>query len=94
MLREVTSLPSRPAKGPLLTEKTMAMVGSSMLMRGSGLGSSRSQKLSPMVMPGMPAMATMSPTVGLVDVFALEAVEGEELGDLDGDERAVDAWRG
>ena len=38
------------------------MVGSSMTMGGSGCGFSTSQKLSPMVMPGMPAMATMSPT--------------------------------
>ena len=62
MLREVTSLPSRPAKGPLLTEKLMAMVGSSILMGGSGWGSSSAQKDSPMVIPGIPAMATMSPT--------------------------------
>ena len=62
MLREVTSLPSRPANGPLLTEKTMAMVGSSIWMSGSGLGFSSAQKLSPMVMPGMPATATISPT--------------------------------
>ena len=41
----------------------MAMVGSSMVMIGSGLGFSSAQKLSPMVMPGMPATATMSPTV-------------------------------
>jgi hypothetical protein len=40
----------------------MAMVGSSMVIGGSGLGFSTSQKLSPMVMPGMPAIATISPT--------------------------------
>jgi hypothetical protein len=40
----------------------MALVGSSMVIGGSGCGFSTSQKLSPIVMPGMPAMATMSPT--------------------------------
>ena len=67
------------------------MVGSSILMGGSGCGFSTSQKLSPMVMPGMPAMATMSPTWVSVDVGALEAGEAEELGDLVLGEGAVDA---
>ncbi len=79
----MTNLPSRPAKGELLTLNWMAIVGSSMVIGGNGWGFSTSQKLSPMVMPGMPAMATMSPIcAGLFDVGALEAGEAEELGDL------------
>ena len=38
MLRLVTYWPSRPAKGELLTLNWMAMVGSSMMMSGSGAG--------------------------------------------------------
>ena len=60
-LREVTNLPSRPANGPLLTLNWIAIVGSSIVIGGSGCGFSTSQKLSPIVMPGMPAMATISP---------------------------------
>jgi hypothetical protein len=37
------------------------MVGSSMMMGGSGLGFSRSTMVSPMVIPVTPAIATMSP---------------------------------
>ena len=38
MLREVTQRPSRPAKGEVLTEKTIEIVGSSMCSGGSGAG--------------------------------------------------------
>ena len=83
MLREVTNLPSRPAKGPLLTEKTMAMVGSSIVMSGSGCGFfERAEALA----DGDAGDAGDGDDVadrGLVGVDALEAVEGEELGDLD-----------
>ena len=78
----VTYWPSRPAKGELLTLNWIAMVGSSMTISGSGCGFSTIVMVSPMVMPSTPAMATMSPTAVSVDVGALEAVEGEELGDL------------
>jgi len=67
----------------------MAMVGSSMMMGGSGLGFSRSTMVSPMVMPVTPAIATMSPDHGLGDVGALEPFEGEELGDFGLLQRAV-----
>ena len=67
----------------------MAMVGSSMMMGGSGAGFSTSVMVSPMVMPSTPAMATMSPISVSVDVGALEALEAEELGDLGLLQRAV-----
>ena len=37
------------------------MLGSSTVINGSGFGSSGSDSVSPMVMSGIPAMATMSP---------------------------------
>ena len=37
--------------------------------------------VSPMVMSSMPARQTMSPARGLLDVHALQSVEGEQLGD-------------
>lgn len=37
------------------------MLGSSTMINGSGCGSSGSARVSPMVMSGMPAIATMSP---------------------------------
>ena len=40
----------------------MAMVGSSMVMTGSGAGFSTSVMVSPMLMPSTPATATMSPS--------------------------------
>ncbi len=60
-LREVTCCPSRPAIGESLTAKTMASVGSSTWMGGSGRGSSGSVTVSPIVTSSMPATATMSP---------------------------------
>ena len=41
----------------------MAMVGSSMMMSGSGAGFSALVMVSPMVMPSTPATATISPMV-------------------------------
>ena len=38
--------------------------------------------VSPMVMSSMPARQTMSPAAACVDLDALQAVEGEQLGDL------------
>ena len=56
-------MPSRPAKGEVLTVNSMAMVGSSIAMWGSGEGFSASVMVSPMVMPSTPATAMMSPSV-------------------------------
>jgi hypothetical protein len=61
MLRDVTHLPSRPAKGEVLTEKIMEIVGSSMRSAGSGAGFSAEVTVSPMPMPSTPASATISP---------------------------------
>lgn len=47
MLRDVTNLPSLPAKGDVLTLKVMDTVGSSTLMVGSALGVSLLQMVSP-----------------------------------------------
>jgi hypothetical protein len=61
MFREVTQRPSRPAKGEVLTEKTIDSVGSSMCSAGSGAGISAEVMVSPMAMPSKPARATISP---------------------------------
>ena len=61
MLREVTQRPSRPAKGEVLTEKTIEIVGSSMCRGGSGDGVSAEVTVSPIWMPSKPARATISP---------------------------------
>ena len=50
-----------PARGEVLTPRVMPMLGSSMLMTGSGLGSSGSARVSPIMISGMPATAMMSP---------------------------------
>ena len=60
-LREVTCLPSRPLNGESLTDSTIEIVGSSILMCGSARGFSRSERVSPMLTSSRPAMATMSP---------------------------------
>ena len=44
MWRVVTYLPSRPAKGPLLTEKVISIVGSLIFTKGQRLGSIRCAK--------------------------------------------------
>ncbi len=49
-------------EGEVLTVNSMAMVGSSMAMCGSGAGFSASVMVSPMVIPSTPATATMSPS--------------------------------
>ncbi len=88
-LRDVTYCPSRPAKGEVFTVNCIAIVGSSMAMCGSGDGFSTLVIVSPMVMPSTPATATMSPEFGLIDIDALQPVEGEQLGDLHLVERPV-----
>ncbi len=57
----MTNFPSLPANGEVLTLKIIEMVGSSTLMRGSGRGSAAESSVSPMLMPSMPASATISP---------------------------------
>ena len=47
--------------GEVLMPIVMEMAGSSTVMRGSGRGSSRSTRDSPIMMSSMPATATMSP---------------------------------
>ncbi len=50
-----------PASGEVLTPMVMLMVGSSMVMTGSGRGSSGSARVSPIMISAMPATAMMSP---------------------------------
>ena len=61
MWREVQYLPSFPKKGLSLMVKSMDIVGSSMLMAGSGSGCSASQMVSPISKCSRPMMAQMSP---------------------------------
>ena len=69
-LRDVTNLPSRPAKGLVFTEKVMRTVGSSTEIVGSGSGLSRSQMVSPIETSDRPVTAQMSPAwQGLVLCF-------------------------
>ena len=59
--REVTNLPSRPAKGESLTEKVISMVGAEILTNSMGSTQEGAQMVSPMVMSPMPLMAMMFP---------------------------------
>ena len=59
--REVTNLPSLPAKGESLTEKVISMVGAEILTNSMGSTQSGAQMVSPMVMSPMPLMAMMLP---------------------------------
>ncbi len=63
--REVTNLPSRPAKGESLTEKVISMVGAEILTNSMGSTQSGAQMVSPMVMSPMPLMADDVAGVGL-----------------------------
>src|SRR5438445_482745 len=60
-LREVTYLPSRPAKGPSFTLNTIDIVGSSTWMRSSGIGCSGSARGSPIETSSIPASEVSSP---------------------------------
>ena len=60
MLREVTNLPSLPAKGEPLTEKVMRTVGSSTVIVGRGSAPS-AMMVSPIITSSRPATAQMSP---------------------------------
>ena len=50
-----------PASGAVFTPIVIEMAGSSTVISGSGRGSSTSARVSPIMISGMPAMATMSP---------------------------------
>ena len=67
--REVTNLPSLPAKGESLTEKVISMVGALIFTKGRASTQSGAQMVSPMVMSGMPLMAMMLPAVDSVTGF-------------------------
>ena len=77
-----TYWPSRPAIGDVLTPKIIDTVGSSTAIGGIATRCSASAIVSPMVMSSMPARQTMSPAAAVLDVHALQPLEGEELGDL------------
>ena len=59
--REVTNLPSLPAKGESLTEKVISIVGSETLTNSSGSTAVGAQTVSPILMSSAPENATMSP---------------------------------
>jgi hypothetical protein len=54
-------LPDWPASGEVLMPIVIEIDGSSMVITGSGCGSSGSASVSPMVISGIPAIAMMSP---------------------------------
>ncbi len=59
--RAVSFLPSRPASGEVLIPIWIESEGSSTLITGSGVGSSGSASVSPIVTSSMPATAMISP---------------------------------
>ena len=61
--REVTKVPSWPAKGESFTEKVICRVGSSTLIRGKACGSSAKVTVSPMLASAKPATATILPAL-------------------------------
>ena len=67
--REVTNLPSRPAKGESLIEKVISIVGAEIFTKGSGSTALGSQMVSPMVISPMPLRAMMLPAVDSVTGF-------------------------
>ena len=67
--REVTYLPSRPAKGESLTEKVISSVGALIFTKGSASTASGAQMVSPMVISGIPLMAMMLPAVDSLTAF-------------------------
>ena len=59
--RAVRFLPDLPASGDVLMPIVIEIDGSSTVISGKGCGSAGSDRVSPIVMEGIPAMATMSP---------------------------------
>ena len=62
------SLPSRPARGLLLTEMDIRTVGSSTVIGGSGIGVSLLMTVSPMDTSEIPVIITMSPDMTKHDI--------------------------
>ena len=62
----MTNLPSRPAKGELLTENVISIVGAEIFTNGSGSTAPTAQIVSPMVTSPMPLMAMILPAVASV----------------------------
>ena len=67
--REVTNLPSFPAKGESLTENVISRVGAEIFTKGRASTQPGAQMVSPMVMSPMPLMATMLPAEDSVTAF-------------------------
>ena len=65
-------LPDSPASGEVLMPIVIEIDGSSIVMTGSGRGSSGSASVSPIVISGMPAIAMMSPGPGRLGREPLE----------------------
>ena len=59
--REVTNLPSFPAKGESLTEKVISKVGAEIFTKGSASTVSGAQMVSPIVISPIPLMAMILP---------------------------------
>ena len=64
--REVTNLPSRPAKGLSFTEKVISSVGAEILTKGKGSAKPFAQTVSPMVTSPMPLIAMILPAAASV----------------------------
>ena len=64
--REVTNLPSRPAKGLSFTEKVISSVGADILTNGRGSAKPLAHTVSPMVTSPMPLIAMILPAVASV----------------------------
>ena len=60
-MRAVSLAPLRPASGDVLVPSVIASDGSSIVITGSGRGSSGSAIVSPIMISSMPAMAITSP---------------------------------
>ena len=81
MTRLVTLSPSVPASGESLTMKDIDTVGGSIGCAWSGASTDGSQKVSATVPFGRPGDGDDVAGFGVLDRLALEAAEGEDLGD-------------
>ena len=61
MCRDVTNFPSFPKNGESFIEKSILIVGSSILIVGNGSGFSASHIESPISKPSIPVIAQISP---------------------------------
>ena len=92
--RAVRFLPARPASGEVLMPMVIEIDGSSTVISGNGFGSSGSESVSPMVISGIPAMATMSPGPADSAGSRSQRVGDQQLGESDGPDGAVGAAPG